>query len=69
MDWLCTCDRFHGVAGAHMVSYAGDLLLVVLRKDSGHPPFAEIYKLQPKLEPGRPLELGDIYCVRVTYGP
>ncbi|CAL4995760.1 unnamed protein product [Urochloa decumbens] len=59
MNRLCSCDPFHGVRGAHMVSCAGDLLLVVLREGSGHPSFAEIYKLEKPPESGRPLELGD----------
>ncbi|KAG2559851.1 uncharacterized protein LOC120643471 [Panicum virgatum] len=56
---LCSCDRYHGIRRAHMVSCAGDLLLVVLRNDSGHPSFAEIYKLESPPERGPPLELGD----------
>ncbi|CAL4911782.1 unnamed protein product [Urochloa decumbens] len=59
MNRLCSCDPFHGVRGAHMVSCAGDLLLVVVRENSGHPSFAEIYKLEKPPESGRPLELGD----------
>ncbi|CAN6337772.1 unnamed protein product [Urochloa humidicola] len=58
MSRLCSCDRFHGVRGAHMVSCAGDLLLVVLREGSGHPSFAEIYKLEKPPKSGCPLELG-----------
>ncbi|PUZ68799.1 hypothetical protein GQ55_2G057500 [Panicum hallii var. hallii] len=55
---ICGCPRSHHVRGAHMVSCAGDLLLVILREASGrrHPSsFAEIYKLGP----GRWLEIGD----------
>ncbi|KAG2614705.1 uncharacterized protein LOC120663480 [Panicum virgatum] len=59
---LCRCvcvDSYHGIRGVHMVSCAGDLLLVVLRRGSGHPSFAEIYKLECPPERGQPLELGE----------
>jgi hypothetical protein len=59
MSRLCSCDSYHDIRGAHMVSCAGDLLLVILRRGSGHSSFAEIYKLECPPERGQPLELGD----------
>lgn len=66
MNRLCRCDRFHIVDGAYMVVCAGELLLVVLRNDRGHPLFCEIYKLvwrpdsEVLLEPGeRVWDLGE----------
>jgi len=59
MSRLCSCDSYHDIRGAHMVSCAGDLLLVILRRGSDHQYVAEIYKLECAPEPGRPPELGD----------
>ncbi|CAD6254962.1 unnamed protein product [Miscanthus lutarioriparius] len=36
----CSCQRYHGVRGAQMVTCAGELLLVILRVEGGHPSFA-----------------------------
>ncbi|RLN32934.1 hypothetical protein C2845_PM03G22350 [Panicum miliaceum] len=62
MNRICGCPRSHRVRGAHMVSCAGDLLLVVLRDGIGRrhsSSFAEIYRLGPAPGPGRRLEIGD----------
>ena len=47
------------ISNTRMVSCAGDLLLVILRRGSAHQSVADIYKLECAPEPGRPPELGD----------
>lgn len=53
----CSCQRYHGVRGAQMVTCAGELLLVILRVAGGHPSFAEVYKTE--WTPENMLELRD----------
>jgi len=53
----CSCQRYHGVRGAQMVTCAGELLLVILRVEGGHPSFAEVYKTE--WTPENMLELRD----------
>jgi hypothetical protein len=42
----CSCQPYHGVRGAQMVTCAGELLLVILRVVGSHPSFAEVYKTE-----------------------
>ncbi|GJM91252.1 hypothetical protein PR202_ga07611 [Eleusine coracana subsp. coracana] len=64
MNRLCRCDRFHGVSRAHMVTWAGELLLVILCKERDHHSLCEIYKLE-----WRPDSRGAAGARRESEGP